>query len=98
MEISNKVPSVYQTHEVQARKGKVKSAPAAQSATQGDRVQLSAQAKEMQAARQAIQQMPDVDLEKVAKIKAQIKSGSYKVNAQEIASKMIRESLISDNE
>jgi negative regulator of flagellin synthesis FlgM len=67
-------------------------------AAKGDRVELSAKARELQAAREAIQEMDDVDHEKVAKIKARIEAGTYKVDADKIAGKMIEESLLSDRQ
>ncbi len=63
---------------------------------QGDRVQISDQAREMQAARQAVAQMPDVDEEKVARIKARIQSGTYKVDSHKVADNMLAESLLGD--
>lgn len=67
-------------------------------AAKGDRVELSAKAKELQAAREAIQKMDDVDHEKVARIKARIEAGTYKVDADKIAGKMIEDSLLGDRE
>lgn len=98
MEISSKIPSVHRTPEGQPPSGRVKTTTPVQPAPKGDRVQLSTQAKEMLAARQAIQRMPDVDLEKVADIKAQLKDGRYQADARKIASKMMMESLLNDTE
>ena len=42
--------------------------------------------------------MDTVDHEKVARIKAQIAAGTYKVDAAKIASMMIAESLLDDIE
>ena len=50
----------------------------------------------MQAARKAIDQMPTVDAEKVARIKAQLKSGAYKVDGKKTAENMLAESLLTD--
>ncbi len=97
MEISGKIsPATNITKARQAAKppGKPTAAPAAK----GDRVELSAQAREMMAARKAIAAMDDMDHEKVARVKAQIKAGTYKVDAGKIADKMIDESLIEDLE
>ena len=62
----------------------------------GDRVDISDKAREMQAARKAIDQMPTVDAEKVARIKAQLKSGAYKVDGKKTAENMLAESLLTD--
>ncbi len=58
-----------------------------------DRVTLSAHVLEMQAARKAIEQIPDVDMEKVAKIKAQLNAGKYRIDAKRAAAGMLAESL-----
>lgn len=60
----------------------------------GDRVELSERAKELLIAQKQIRSMSDMDMEKVAKIKAQIKAGTYRVDAQETAAKMLRETFI----
>lgn len=95
MEISGKVPPVAKTPYVK-QSAKPVEKPAAAPVAKGDRVALSARAKELQAAREAIAKMDDVDHEKVARIKAQIKAGTYKVDAGKIAGKMIDESLHDD--
>lgn len=91
MEISNKIPPVSpQNNVVKTEETAVK---AARPAVTGDRVAISDQAKELQAALQAVKQMDDADHEKVARIKAQIKAGNYKVDAEKAAGKMIDESF-----
>ena len=95
MDISGKIPPLAKTTYAQpsARPaGKTEVAPAAR----GDRVVLSARARELQAAREAVAGMDDMDHEKVARIRAQIAAGTYKVDASKIASKMIDESLMDD--
>lgn len=95
MEISNKVPPLQGTPYMQPS-GKPQANQGTSPAAKGDRVELSAEAKELQAAREAIQKMDDVDHEKVAEIKARINAGTYKVDAGKIAGKMIEESLLGD--
>ena len=96
MEISNKIPPV--AHTAYNRQGveKVEQKPAP--AAKGDSVQISSQAKELQAAREAIQKMEDVDHEKVARIKAQIEAGTYKVDAAKVADKMLEDALLGDTD
>ena len=98
MEISNKIPSVPRIPEGQAPREKIKPKSEIQQTAKGDRVQLSAQAQEMLAARKAIDQLPDVDLEKIAEIKAQLKEGRYRTDALKTASKMMTETLLGDKE
>ena len=97
MEISGKVPPLAKTSYTQPSAKPVEKTQSA-SGTRGDRVELSPQARELQAARDALAKMDTVDHEKVARIKAQIAAGTYKVDAAKIASMMIAESLLDDIE
>lgn len=94
MEISNKIPPLSPTTAPQ----KVEKAAEKTVGPAGttERVALSENAKTLQAALRAVQQMDDVDQEKVARIKAQLKAGTYKVDAEKIAGKLIEESLLSE--
>lgn len=62
-----------------------------------DRVSLSPQARELRNAQRTLSAIPDVRAEKVEEIKARIADGSYRIDSEQIAAKMIREAL-SDNE
>ena len=62
--------------------------------SKGDKVDISSHARELQKAQEAVRQMPEVDLEKVEKIKAQLKNGTYKVAPDKIATKILEESLL----
>jgi flagellar biosynthesis anti-sigma factor FlgM len=94
MEISNKVPPVSNKNIIKAFE-KTSEKPVTPAA-KGDRVALSPQAQELKAAQKAIKQMDDVDEKKVAEIKAQIKAGTYKVDAQKAAGNILAESLLND--
>jgi negative regulator of flagellin synthesis FlgM len=96
MEISNNVPSAQNTSYVkEASKASTVSTKGART-VKGEKVELSAQARELQAAREAIKKMDDVDHVKVAEIKAQIEAGTYKVNPDKIAAKILEESLLKE--
>lgn len=97
MEISNKIGTIQHTPAAAAAQAKEKAAKTASAVVQGDRVALSAQARELMAAREAIRQMPAVDAEKVARVKAQLQNGTYVVDAQKIAAKMVTEALLNDS-
>lgn len=97
MEISNNVPPIQKTAYLK-QSAKAAENSSAGATTGGDRVELSAKAKELLAARKALEKMDEVDHEKVAKIKAQITAGTYKVDADKIAGKMIEESLLEEME
>lgn len=95
MEISGKLPPPHQTAYADPNAAKVDQQASAKVA-RGDRVELSPQARELQAARRAVAAMDDVDHAKVARIKAQIAAGDYEVDALKTAGKMIEESLLGD--
>ena len=61
-----------------------------------DEVVLSPQAKEIQKAKELLDSIPDIRKEKVAEIKVQIEDGTYEVNGDQIALKMIEESLTNE--
>ena len=94
MEISGKIPPIGPKNV--ALPADKKPEKAAQPVASGERVAISDDAKTLQAAFQAVKQMDDVDQDKVDRIKAQIKAGTYKVDADKAAGKIIEESLLSD--
>lgn len=100
MNISDKVtlqqPSVVKSIQPAQKAAQARKTTAQKPPARGDRVQISDQAREMQAARQAVAQMPDVDEEKVARIKARIQQGTYKVDGRQVADQMLAESLMLD--
>ncbi len=61
-----------------------------------DTVVISETAKRIQEARFQIESIPDTRSEKVAEIKRSIQDGTYKIEPDKIADKMIRESLLND--
>ncbi len=54
-----------------------------------DKVSLSSSAKDMKIASEAVAAAPDVRQEKVYEIKANVDNGTYQVNAEKIADKMV---------
>jgi negative regulator of flagellin synthesis FlgM len=56
---------------------------------QGDNVSLSDKAKNLKELEASIKSQPDVDKEKVERIKAAIADGSYSVNSEKVAQKML---------
>ncbi|MHB8994044.1 MAG: flagellar biosynthesis anti-sigma factor FlgM [Armatimonadota bacterium] len=61
----------------------------ASAATGADQVLLSQQATEVQGAYQALAQTPEVRSELVAQLKAQVQAGTYQVDAEKIAEKLV---------
>lgn len=54
----------------------------------GDRLEISGRAREIDAAKDAIAQLPEVREDRVAALKAQLATGSYSVPAEAVAAKL----------
>jgi len=59
-----------------------------------EKVNLSTTAKDVQNLKNAISKLPDVREEKVQALKDQIEKGTYRVDADKVAEKMVGESLL----
>jgi negative regulator of flagellin synthesis FlgM len=57
-------------------------------------VSLSSEARDIQQAEKAIEELPDVREEKVRELQDQIETGKYDVGGEKIAGKMIGESIL----
>jgi negative regulator of flagellin synthesis FlgM len=64
------------------------------SAAAGDKVHLSPQVRELQAARSVAAGIPEIREAKVAAIRAQIEAGTYRVDSEKIAGKVLAEALL----
>ena len=65
-------------------------------AVKADTVVISEAAKRVQEARRQLDDIPDVREDKVLQLRNQIQNGTYEINADKIAGKMIKESLLND--
>lgn len=90
IQISN-INSVYEAYSVEKLnvKGKV-----GKSDSKKDTVNLSSEARDFNVATSVLSKIPDVRMDKVNKIKAQIENGTYNVTASDIADKLINEYFI----
>ncbi len=61
--------------------------------TGSSNVNLSSKARDMQKAKDVAKAAPDVDVDKVARMKALIAQGNYKVDANAIADRFVDEEL-----
>ena len=59
-----------------------------------DTVDLSTRSREVQDARRVLAELPEIRENKVAAIRAQIEAGTYVVDSEKIAEKMIAEGLL----
>jgi negative regulator of flagellin synthesis FlgM len=69
-------------------------AAAANNLVPEEKVNLSTTAKDVQNLKNAISKLPDVREEKVQALKDQVEKGTYRVDADKVAEKMVGESLI----
>ena len=61
-----------------------------------DEVVLSRVAMKISETKKMLDSLPDVNEQKIAFIKAQIEEGTYRINAEGVASRMVRESLLNE--
>lgn len=61
-----------------------------------DTVNISDAAKEIQEVRKELDKIPDVRADKVEQLKNQIENGTYEIKSEEIAEKMLKDSLLND--
>ena len=79
-----------------SNKSSGESAAAPSSTGAGDTVKLSSTAQALIRSEASVDTTPDVDTERVAKLKADIESGSYQFDSRRVAEGMLRyESLMS---
>lgn len=98
MKISTTIPSVYSQQAITATRSVQHngSTQMGQAQVNGDRVDISSQAQEIQRAIESVKQLPDVDLDKVAKIRSMIENGTYSIDSRKIASRMVDEALLNE--
>jgi len=61
-----------------------------------DRVELSLKGKEIQEAKKLLESIPDVQNERITLIKKQIEEGTYRINGEKTAAKMLTEMLLNE--
>jgi negative regulator of flagellin synthesis FlgM len=61
-----------------------------------DTVDISDTAKRVSADREEMDRIPDVREEKVAELKKQVENGSYQVDPEKIAEKMLKDGFLND--
>ena len=83
IEAYTQVQQVYNAH-------KTNKAQKASNVSFSDQLELSSMGKDMQVAKQAVQNSPDVREDLVAKYKAQIQDGTYQVSSESFADKLIQ--------
>ncbi len=61
-----------------------------------DTIALSPEAKQIQEAKKLLDSLPDIREDMVSEIKEQIEAGTYNIDSEKIAFRMIRESLLNE--
>ncbi|MBN2515999.1 MAG: flagellar biosynthesis anti-sigma factor FlgM [Deltaproteobacteria bacterium] len=92
--IRNPISEIIQQYQANGQVNPESDKQAGINTVQEEKVSLSAKGRDIQQARKAINNLPDVRTEKVEDLRNQIEQGTYHVNSEEIAEKMIGESLI----
>ena len=85
------VNQVHERNKVDAPENKPEKA-----AVKSDTVVISDAARRVQEARRQLDEIPDVRENKVAQLRNQIQNGTYEIDSEKIASKMIKEGLFND--
>lgn len=65
-------------------------------AVKSDTVVISDAAREIQETRKKLDEIPDVREAKVSQLRSQIQNGTYNIDNEKIAGKMIKEGLLND--
>lgn len=86
-----KINQIKQIAEVYGATSKRQIKPQDVKAGAKDKLEISEAARHFQTALKAAKAAPDVRIDKVNKIKAQIDAGTYKVSAEDVAKKMMAE-------
>lgn len=83
VEAMSQVAQIYKTNQTQ-------STEKTQKAKAKDEVQISETGRDFQIAKMALQEAPDVREEKIAAIKSSMEAGTYEVNSNSFADKVIQ--------
>lgn len=95
MKISQQqVQQVARLFAAQARSRPVEKTEQSGAIQRPDKVELSRESREVQAAEQAIAQTPDVRTDVIRPIKLQIEAGTYAVKGRDVAEKMMARSIV----
>jgi negative regulator of flagellin synthesis FlgM len=99
MEITGKGPEMrIEAYTSTARDKGASAAPESTPLTdQTDKVELSPQAKEILEAKRLLGEIPDIRTDKVEQLQQAIKDGTYEVKGEQVAMKMIGQSLMVDD-
>ena len=98
MKISGKKPGVSANSSItkpgDATGAKAKKAAPTGKAAEGDKIDISSRAKDLMHVKNLLDAVPDIRSEMVVRLKSDIDSGNYYVDAGKVAEKMIERALM----
>ena len=84
-----RIDAYNQISQIYGVNGKVKTAQVSRT-SQTDKVEISSFGRDLQIAKQAVKDSPDVRTDKVEQLKSQIKNGTYNVDADSFADMLLQ--------
>ena len=84
-----RIDAYNQISQIYGVNGKVKTAQVSRT-SQTDKVEISSFGRDLQIAKQAVANSPDVRTDKVEQLKSQIKNGTYNVDADSFAEMLLQ--------
>ncbi len=63
----------------------------------GDKVEISSQSRDLKKIHDILEQSPDIRSEKVEALKKAVEEGRYRIKAEDIAAKMVKEIIVEAN-
>lgn len=84
-----RIDAYNQISQIYGVNGKVKTAQVSRT-SQTDKVEISSFGRDLQIAKQAVANSPDVRTDKVEQLKSQIKNGTYNVDADSFADMLLQ--------
>lgn len=85
-----RIDAYNQISQIYGVNGKVKTTQATRTSHAADKVEISSFGRDLQIAKQAVTNAPDVRMDKVEQLKSQIKNGTYDVDAGSFADMLLQ--------
>ena len=85
-----RIDAYNQISQIYGVNGKIKTTQATRTSHATDKVEISSFGRDMQIAKQAVANSPDVRTDKVEQLKSQIKNGTYNVDADSFAEMLLQ--------
>ena len=93
MKLTDVVAQIQTENKIKVKKNVRAEETAASAVAAKDSVSLSSGSRDVQKIQEILQETPDIRADRVAEIKARIESGEYRVDARELADKMLSDLL-----